>query len=54
VPAASRDVNGAAMTIDGGTTHEHRPQRLEPSHFLWDFDGDVATITLNRRSRRTR
>ena len=24
------------------------PNNLEPSHFLWDFDGDVATITLNR------
>ncbi|MFL6739457.1 MAG: enoyl-CoA hydratase family protein [Sphingomicrobium sp.] len=24
------------------------PNGLEPSHFLWDFDGDVATITLNR------
>ncbi len=24
------------------------PDNLEPSHFLWSFDGDVATITLNR------
>lgn len=24
------------------------PNSLLPSHFLWDFDGDVATITLNR------
>lgn len=24
------------------------PHGLEPSHFLWAFDGDVATITLNR------
>jgi enoyl-CoA hydratase/carnithine racemase len=24
------------------------PNDLTPSHFLWDFDGDVATITLNR------
>jgi enoyl-CoA hydratase/carnithine racemase len=24
------------------------PNSLEPRHFLWDFDGDVATITLNR------
>src|SRR5687768_4675725 len=24
------------------------PDNLEPSHFLWSFDGDVATVTLNR------
>lgn len=24
------------------------PNSLLPSHFLWEFDGDVATITLNR------
>lgn len=28
------------------------PNGLEPSHFLWDFDGDVATITLNRPERK--
>ena len=28
------------------------PNELTPSHFLWDFDGDVATITLNRPERK--
>ena len=28
------------------------PNSLAPSHFLWDFDGDVATITLNRPERK--
>ena len=28
------------------------PNTLVPSHFLWDFDGDVATITLNRPERK--
>ena len=28
------------------------PNSLVPSHFLWDFDGDVATITLNRPERK--
>ena len=32
------------MTLD--------PQTLEPSHFLWAFDENVATITLNRPERK--
>ena len=29
-----------------------RSQRLEPTHFLWDFADGVATITLNRPERK--
>jgi enoyl-CoA hydratase/carnithine racemase len=32
------------MTLD--------PQTLEPSHFLWSFEANVATITLNRPERK--
>jgi len=28
------------------------PETLEPTHFLWDFSGGVATITLNRPERK--
>ncbi len=28
------------------------PNGLEPTNFLWDYDGDVATITLNRPERK--
>ena len=28
------------------------PNSLEPTHFLWDFAGGVATITLNRPERK--
>ncbi|HKX92035.1 MAG TPA: enoyl-CoA hydratase family protein [Sphingomicrobium sp.] len=28
------------------------PRSLEPEHFLWAFDGGVATITLNRPERK--
>src|SRR4028118_2262402 len=28
------------------------PESFEPEHFLWSFDGAVATVTLNRPERK--
>ena len=48
----SRDINGAAVTIDGGTARDLRPATFNPTHFLWKFEDGVATVTLNRPERK--
>ena len=49
VPAASRDINGAAITIDGGNQRVSLdPASFTPEHFRWDFADGVATVTLDR------
>ena len=49
----SRDVNGAAVTIDGGTSRVNLdPATFAPEHFRWEFADGVATVTLNRPERK--
>src|SRR5271166_4031628 len=45
------------QTVASGTAGRFRPSRVDfanikPQHFLWQLDGKVATVTLNRPDRK--
>src|ERR1051325_6428597 len=50
-------LRGGATPSTGDTAERFRPPRLDfanfkPQHFLWQVDGKVATVTLNRPERK--
>ncbi len=50
-------LRGGATASPGDTAERFRPPRLDfanfnPQHFLWQVDGKVATVTLNRPERK--
>src|SRR5437763_15390200 len=49
--------NGAGARAGGATVRRFKPSRIDfanftPSHFRWEQQGKVATVTLNRPERK--